>query len=303
MMNRNFGDRLHAAVLRTGTCACIGLDPRPGNFPPELRPELGASRRQVADSIRRWAMEILAAVEGRVPVVKLQAACFEAWGPQGMEVFADVCNAAHARGLLVIGDVKRGDIGSSADLYAQGYLVEDSAFRCDAITVNPYLGMDSLSPFIEKADENGRGVFILCKTSNEQSADFQSWKDESGTSLAEEVARRVQEQSLARLGSEGYSNLGLVVGANYPEATQRMRELAPNSWLLLPGYGHQGGTAAGLEGARGANGQGILVSSSRGVTDAWQKRPELAAEEGGFTQAVQAAVAEMREDLQTLARA
>ena len=153
-MSGSFGDRLHGAVEKAGTCACVGMDPRPANFPPALRPDPDAPPSAVSDAIREWGNTILESIAGSVPAIKLQSACYEAWGPDGMAAFADLCSAARSMGIVVLADCKRGDISASARHYAEAFLSEGSPFPCDAMTVNPYLGGDAIAPLLEARRAN-----------------------------------------------------------------------------------------------------------------------------------------------------
>lgn len=258
-MVKRFAEELRRAVLETGAPCVVGLDPRPDLLPRELCRGSGGILRALSD-FHRFVLDEAA---GKVPCVKPQSAFFEALGPVGAGLFASTCQEAQERGLLVIGDVKRGDIGSTAQAYAQAHFP-----CCDALTINPYLGSDGVKPFLDWCRREGRGVFVLVRTSNPGN-EFQCLKTEKGT-LAEAVAEAVTAWSadpeLARDDAGLYGPVGAVVGATHPAEIPRFRELLPHSWLLLPGYGAQGAKAADLRAAFDPNGLGALVNSSRGIT-------------------------------------
>jgi orotidine-5'-phosphate decarboxylase len=233
-----------------------------------------------------------------VPVVKPQAAFFEELGPAGMAVLASVIDYARQRGLLVVLDAKRGDIGSTAEAYARGMLGAESAWKADAVTVNPYLGDDSLSPFVETACQRGGGVFILVKTSNPGGKTFQDLSAD-GRRLYEHVAEHVERLAAETAGESGYGSIGAVVGATYPEQLAQLRAVMPHAWLLVPGYGSQGGSAKDVAAAFDSAGLGAIINNSRGIIFA-HARKEYAAHFGPsrWQEAVEAATRAMIDELQ-----
>jgi orotidine-5'-phosphate decarboxylase len=258
----HFADRLAAAVERKGAPLCIGLDPDP-----TLMPE----RLGVVDFCRG----IVDAVRGVAVAVKPQAAFFEAQGAGGWAAFADVCGYAREAGLLVIADAKRGDVPSTARAYVAAF-----APLADAVTVNPYLGYDSLEPFFAR---DGLGVFVLVKTSNPSSADVQDLPLADGRPLWQHVAGLVDRWGAELVGESGLSSVGAVVGATFPREVGEARRLLPRSVLLLPGVGAQGARAGDLAEAFSVGPAGALVSASRSILYAdggagWQ---EAAAAEAG----------------------
>jgi orotidine-5'-phosphate decarboxylase len=266
----NFADRLERAVAAVGTPALVGLDPHETLLPDEfaVARRADAPRAERAAAAADFCCALLDVVAGRVAAVKPQSAFFERFGADGAQAWERVLVRAHALGLLVIGDVKRGDIGSSASAYAQGLLgPEDPRLACDAITLNPLLGSDSIEPFAGVARAHGRGLFVLVRTSNPDSAMFQ----EHGTPpLSDVIARAVDRWGTDDVGRSGLSSVGAVVGATHPTELARLRALMPRAVLLLPGYGAQGAGAADvvpgfLDGRRGA-----LVNSSRGISFAYR---------------------------------
>jgi orotidine-5'-phosphate decarboxylase len=230
-----------------------------------------------------------------VPIVKPQLACFEALGPHGMTALADVIAHAHAKNLLVLADGKRGDIGSTAEAYADGWLA--GPWAADALTVNPYLGLDSVEPFVKTATARGAGIFILVKTSNPGSKDFQDLHTD-GRTLYEHVAAGVEALAARTAGGDTYGAVGAVVGATWPRQLDELRAAMPHTWILVPGFGKQGGRAADVRGAFHADGLGALVVSARDVIFA-HSRPEMNAglADGQWQTAVDRACRDMIERL------
>ena len=263
MTNTPFGDRLSAAIERCGNNLCVGLDPHLSLLPAELEaqaddPQSDRTAAAVWDFLS-FAVEECA---GRVPVVKPQAAFFEELGWRGIRVMERLVALASSRGLLVVLDAKRGDIGSTAAAYARAYLAPSSPCKADAITLNPYLGLDSLEPFVDAAREVGAGVFVLAKTSNSGSGLFQD-RISDGKPLFLHVAESLRRYADELTGTSGWSSVGVVAGATYPEQALAIRHALPSSFLLLPGIGSQGASSAELR-ARALD-RGVLLSSSRAV--------------------------------------
>ena len=267
MQQQSFGDRLTQAVLSKENAVCVGLDPRWEPLPPALRPAEGSSLETVAKAFEQFCIEIIDVVHSLVPVVKPQSAFFEELGPAGVVALARVCHYASSKGLLVIMDAKRNDIGSTATAYAKAYLGNQgqSPFGADSLTVSPYLGSDSLEPFIDRCRQAQAGIFVLVKTSNPGSGFMQDLRCDEQT-IAERVADYVQDQSRRFASSNtAYGSVGAVVGATYPEQLKEMRLRMPNSWILIPGYGAQGGAAADVVPGMDRQGLGAIVNSSRGI--------------------------------------
>jgi len=258
-----FGDRLVEAIRAKGNPCVVGLDPRVN-----LMPEFVKSG-SAASTITYFHELVLDAVAGLVPVVKPQLAFFEQYGKSGIEGFENTVRAAKQRGLLVIADGKRNDISSTAEAYAEAFL-GDGAFDADAMTVSPYLGRDSLVPFVNACKQHGKGLFVLLKTSNPGSKDFQDQILQStGRPLYESIAASIDELGKGLVGAEGYSSIGAVVGATFPEEGRRLRMLMPRAYILVPGYGAQGGGARDAAVCFNDDGLGAVVSSSRGITYAF----------------------------------
>jgi orotidine-5'-phosphate decarboxylase len=245
----HFSDRLSDAVARKRSQLVVGLDPVVDRLPRELNGDIGAFCRGIADAVAPYAV-----------AVKPQSAFFEAHGAEGMWAFWDACAYARAAGLLVIADAKRGDIGSTAEAYAEAF-----SGRADAVTVNPYLGGDSVAPFIEAARRDGSGVFCLVKTSNPGSADVQDAVLADGRKVWERVAELVGRWGAEEAGEGGLSAVGAVVGATFPQEIAQARRLLPASPFLLPGIGAQGGSPADVAAAFTDDPASALVSASRSV--------------------------------------
>ena len=302
-----YADRLHAAIRRKGTAALVGLDPRWSELPPSITDSLPAGHAgdagTQAAAYEHFSRQVIDVVAPLVPAVKPQAAFFEQCGPVGVLALQRVIAHARAQGLLVICDAKRGDIGSTAEAYAHAYLAgEDpntAPFAADALTVSPYLGADTLEPFVRLAADRGAGVYVLVRTSNPGAGSFQDPAVDGRTVYAR-VADVVEDLAGRTRGDGTYGSVGAVVGATYPQELAELRERMPHAPLLVPGYGSQGGTAADVAAAFDPQGLGALVNNSRGIIFAYRKQPY--AEAYGpdrWQDAVAAATRDMIADLRT----
>jgi orotidine-5'-phosphate decarboxylase len=269
----HFADRYILAARRLKNPLCVGLDPHLERIPKEFGVQLDAPASDAsAEGVRAFFGDVIDACSGKVPVIKPQIAFFEQLGWRGLRVLEQLVARAREQGLLVLLDAKRGDVGSTAQAYAQSYLFPSSPCRADAMTVNPYLGLDSLQPFLEASRAYGVGVFVLARTSNAGAADFQSQLID-GVPLYERVAGALAALAEELRGSSGWSNLGVVAGATFPAEAARLRSILPSSLFLVPGYGAQGApvsaSVAGLSERADALGgrqlEGGMVSSSRGI--------------------------------------
>ena len=258
-----FFDRLADAVLQCGNPVLVGLDPRRESLPGPLRVDSDEPAAW-AKAYQRFCCDVVDVVAGRVAAVKPQAAFFEELGVPGMEALAAVIRHARAKGLLVILDGKRNDIGSTAVAYAKAYLGEESAWGCDALTVSPYLGGDSLDPFVDRARFTNSGIFVLVKTSNPGGGMLQDLESESKT-VCEHVADFLEATNARDPGRLGYGPAGAVVGATYSEQLAALRQRMPHTWFLVPGFGAQGGTAGDVAPAFDAYGLGAVVNASRSI--------------------------------------
>jgi orotidine-5'-phosphate decarboxylase len=266
----HFADRLVGRVRALGHPLCVGIDPHLSRIPPLFRRgAMEPSEATTSDAVRDFLDAVVDRLEGRVAIVKPQIAFFEQLGWPGLRLLRDVVARARSRGLLVLLDAKRGDVGSTAEAYARAYLGPGAPLRADALTVNPYLGRDALAPFVERAAAHGDGVFVLVKTSNPGSGDFQDRPLAGGEPLYEAVASALAEGARKLAGPEtGWSSLGVVVGATYPEQAERVREQLPRSLFLVPGFGEQGASAADAVRAfvaGPAGREGGVVASARAV--------------------------------------
>ncbi len=292
----------------------VGLDPMLSYIPAKITDkyiaEMGETMEAAGAAVLEYNKAIVDAVCDLVPAVKPQIAMYEQFGIPGLKAFTETVNYCRSKGLIVIGDVKRGDIGSTSKAYATAHLgkikignTELSAFDEDFCTVNPYLGSDGVKPFIDVCNENDRGIFILVKTSNPSSGEFQDrvLHDEDST-LYEAVGFKVREW--AKLSMDGeYSNIGAVVGATYPKMGEILRRIMPKSYILVPGYGAQGGSGKDLKPFFDRNGLGAIINSSRGIIVAYKNEKYSKFGEDGFADAARAAVIDMKEDIRSALRA
>lgn len=277
---KNFADRIIATIEEKGNPCIVGLDPRLDQMPSFItscRYEKTTSEA-IRSSITDFHQVILDTISPLVPGVKLQIAFYEQYGVPGLQAFEDTIKAARERNLIIIVDAKRNDISSTAKAYANAFLGRSAvfgkmepAFDVDCITVSPFLGRDSLQPFVDTCAEHGKGIFILVKTSNPSSVDFQ---DQSLIStkkpLYETIAKMVDDFGKDVIGDLGYSSIGAVVGATFPEEATHLREIMPRNIILVPGYGAQGGTAKNAIACFNKDGMGAVVNASRSITYAYQ---------------------------------
>lgn len=293
-----FAERLTAAVREKRNPAVVGLDPRWEQLPPPLIEGIvGDDRAAKAKVYARFCTEIIDVVAPLVPAVKPQAAFFEQLGPEGMLALAEVVRHARQRGLLVILDGKRNDIGSTATAYADAYLGLQSVWQADALTVSPYLGADSIQPFVEVAASRGAGLFVLVKTSNAGGGQFQDLST-GGKPLYRRVAEFVEQLARETSGDRRYGIVGAVVGATYPDQLHELRSVMPSAWLLVPGYGSQGASGRDVAGAFDGEGLGAVVNNSRGIIFAYARRGFVERfGPGRWQEAVAAATQEMIDEL------
>ena len=266
---RFFGDKLIEKIREVGNPLCVGLDPYLEKIPPLFCDgPMTPNDPRTAQATKKFLMSLIDLLENKIAIIKPQSAFFERMGWRGIKLLEEIICYARKRGLLVLMDAKRGDIGSTAKAYAQSFLTEDAPLKSDALTVSPFLGIDTLEPYLQSAKVSGSGVFILVKTSNPGSGDFQDMLVGERTlyeRIAEKLAPLSQDFKAPRTG---WSSLGIVVGATYPAQGESLRNLLPNTPFLIPGYGAQGGGAndAVRTFVKGPAGyEGGIINSSRAV--------------------------------------
>lgn len=285
----DFATRLIEGTRKFGPL-CVGIDPHPG-----LIPELFGG--DTPEGVWKWSQAIIEAAAGKVAVVKPQVSLFERHGPEGMAALQAAAKAARAAGLIVLMDAKRGDIGSTAEGYAQAYLSPGAPFEGDALTVNPYMGLDTLEPYAKLAKAHGKGVIVLVRTSNPGAADFQS-RIMGGAPLYVRVAEALGPLTERLMSPCGWSSLMMVIGATAPEEARAVRALAPKALFLVPGYGAQGAEAS--EACSGlVNGEGGVVSASRSVN--FPKSAASARDKASWRQAIEDAILQARDELRLAA--
>ena len=299
-------NRLIEAIKKKNAPIVVGLDPMLSYVPQQILQksfaQFGETLEGAADAIWEFNKGIVDCTYDLIPAVKPQVAMYEQFGVPGLMAFQKTVDYCHKKGLVVIGDVKRGDIGSTSAAYATAHLgtvsvgsKELSVFDEDFATVNPYLGTDGVKPFVDVCKEQKKGLFILVKTSNPSSGEFQD-RLIDGRPLYEYVGEKVARWGETHMGEE-YSYIGAVVGATYPEVGKVMRKLMPKSYILVPGYGAQGGKAADLKHYFNDDGLGAIVNSSRGIIAAYKQEKYAKYKEAGFADASRQAVLDMIADI------
>lgn len=299
-------EKLIEKIKKTQAPVVVGLDPMldyiPGFLLKEAFARHGETLEGAAQAVWEFNKGIIDAVWDLIPAVKPQIAMYEQFGIPGLEVYKRTIDYCHEKGLIVIGDIKRGDIGSTSAAYAAGHLgrvqvgsQSYAPFDEDFATVNPYLGSDGVKPFVDVCKEYKKGLFILAKTSNPSSGEFQD-RLIDGKPLYEWVGEKVNQWGLEHMGRD-YSYIGAVIGATYPEMGKALRKLMPRTFFLVPGYGAQGASAADLADFFGDDGLGAIVNSSRGIIAAYKKESYASFGEEGYAQASRKAVEDMAADL------
>jgi len=300
-MSKNFADKLLKEIEKFGNPSCIGLDPRVEDIPDFIKKEFKRKykniRRAEDASLFNFNKMIIDATCNIVPAFKIQIAFYEKYGSEGIRTFEKTISYLKEKKKIVIVDAKRNDIGPTAEAYAKAFLSKEG-FNVDALTVNPYLGIDGIEPFIEEAKKNGKGIFVLVKTSNPSSGDFQDKMFKNGKKLYEVVGAKVNQWNKGTEGRRGYGIVGAVVGATYPKEARVLRKIMPKSIFLVPGYGAQGGEAKNIIFNSNKDGQGAIVNNSRGIIFAYRNEPyksKFKPEE--FHLAAREAAIEMKKDL------
>ena len=300
----NAMDKLISKIKETNNPTVMGLDPRYDMIPECIKSKYTKDVEGACKAILEFNKGLIDSVYDIVPAVKPQIAFYEMFGVEGMKIFNETCKYAKEKGMCVIADIKRGDIGTTAAGYSNAYLGETtlvdqkiSVFDVDFVTVNPYLGIDGVKPFIDDCKAYGKGIFILVKTSNKSSGELQDLKLEDGKTIYEKVGELVSSWGEELVGEYGYSSVGAVVGATYPIQIKELREIMPKTYFLIPGYGAQGGKAEDI--ALGfKNGLGGIVNASRSLMAAYKSdrwKDEYSDEEYG--KATRAEAIRMRDEL------
>lgn len=296
-------------IKKTKAPVCVGLDPMLNYIPEHILKksysEFGETLEGAADAIWQFNKEIVDHTYDLIPSVKPQIAMYEQFGIEGLKSYQKTVDYCQEKGLLVIGDAKRGDIGSTSAAYATGHLGKVqvggktySGFHTDFLTVNPYLGTDGVKPFVDVCNSDDKGLFVLVKTSNPSSGEFQD-RLIDGRPLYELVAEKVVEWGDTCMDGD-YSNVGAVVGATYPEMSKVLRKLMPRTYFLVPGYGAQGGTAADLAHCFNEDGLGAVVNSSRGIIAAYRQEKYKQFGPEHFAEASRQAVIDMVADINSV---
>lgn len=299
-------NKLVSKIKKTNAPIVVGLDPMLSYVPEQILKksfqEYGESLEGAADAIWQFNKEIIDKTYDLIPAVKPQIAMYEQFGIEGLKAFQKTVDYCHEKDLVVIGDVKRGDIGSTSAAYAVGHLgkvavgsKKFATFNEDFATVNPYLGSDGINPFIDVCKEENKGLFILVKTSNPSSGEFQD-RLIDGKPLYEIVGEKVAEWGATHMGDD-YSYIGAVVGATYPEMGKVLRKVMPKSYILVPGYGAQGGKGKDLAHFFNEDGLGAIINSSRGIIAAYKQEQYAKFGAENFADASRAAVLDMIEDI------
>lgn len=299
----HFADRLTASILRVGNPVLVGIDPRLEDLPPSLVDQYTGDLAGLSELFLAFGRGVIDVVSSKVAAIKLQSAFYEAYGPEGVNALHATSHYGREKGLIVVIDGKRNDIGSTAEAYARAYLGKvpiganyQAAWDADALTINPYLGEDGVNPFLKVASRENKGVFVLVRTSNPSAVQFQDLVSE-GLPIYRHVAERMKLWGDPYRGESGYSLLGAVVGATYPTQLAELRETLAGVWLLVPGYGSQGASSADVSPAFDSEGLGALINNSRGITFAYN-RPQFRDKFGNeWQRAVEEALNEMIIDL------
>lgn len=302
-------NKLVAKIQKMEAPIVVGLDPMlnyvPEHITKKAMAEQGETLEAAAEAIWQYNKGIVDAIYDLAPAVKPQIAMYEQFGIPGLQAFKKTVDYCKSKDMVVIGDVKRGDIGSTSAAYATAHLGKVqigsqriAGFDEDFATVNPYLGTDGIKPFVDVCKEEKKGIFILVKTSNPSSGEFQD-QEVNGHALYERVAEKVAEWGADCMG-DSYSYVGAVVGATYPEEGKILRAIMPKAYILVPGYGAQGGTADKLRPYFNADGLGAIVNSSRGIIAAYKQEKYAKFGAEGYADASRQAVIDMKEDIASI---
>ncbi len=302
---KNAMDILIEKIKKMNNPSVIGLDPRYDMIPACIKNKYAENLSGACDAILEFNKALIDATYDIVPAVKPQIAFYEMFGLEGIRTFIETCKYAREKGMLVIADIKRGDIGTTAQGYSNAFIgktpigeLEYSIYDVDFVTLNPYMGIDSIKPFIDDCKKYGKGMFVLVKTSNKSSGDLQDLVAENGKTIYEIVADLVNEWGKDSIGEYGYSSVSAVVGATYPKQMEDLRKIMPAGFFLIPGYGAQGGKAEDIALGFDENGIGGIVNASRSLmcaykSDRWKDKYT----EEQFAEATRAEAIRMRDEL------
>ena len=298
-------DKLIKKIQETQNPTVMGLDPRYEMLPQCITNKYAQDLEGASKAIIEYNKALIDATYDIIPAIKPQIAFYEMFGIEGIKAFKETCEYAKQKGMIVIADIKRGDIGSTAQGYSNAFLgktkigeKEESIFDVDFVTINPYMGTDCVKPFIEDCKKYGKGVFILVKTSNPSSGEIQDLKTENGEEIYTKVAQLVEKWGEELRGEYGYSSIAAVVGATYPEQLKQIRETAPHTYFLIPGYGAQGGKAEDIALGFDEKGLGGIINASRSLMCAYKSdRWKAQFDETEYAQATRAEALRMKEEL------
>ena len=304
---KNIMDRLIDKIKQTNNPTVMGLDPRYEILPECIKEKYEENLEGASKAILEYNKALIDATYDIIPAIKPQIAFYEMYGLPGMKVFEETCKYAREKEMFVIADIKRGDIGTTAQAYSNAFLgktkignIEQSIYDVDFVTLNPYMGTDSIRPFIEDCKKYNKGAFVLVKTSNQSSGELQDLKLESREEVYIKVAKLVEKWGNDLIGEYGYSSISAVVGATYPKQLQELRNIAQHTFFLIPGYGAQGGKAEDIALGFDKDKVGGIVNSSRGLmcaykSDLWKDKYV----EKDFAKATRAEAIRMRNELNT----
>lgn len=304
---KNQIDKLIEKIKQTENPTVMGLDPRYEMLPKCITEKYPSTLEGVSSAIIEYNKSLIDATYDIIPAIKPQIAFYEMYGIPGMQAFKETCKYAKEKGMIVIADIKRGDIGSTAQGYSNAYLGktkigdnEEQIYDIDFITVNPYMGTDCVKPFVDDCKKYDKGLFVLVKTSNPSSGELQDVKLENGQEVYKKVAELVENWGKELIGENGYSNIAAVVGATYPKQLEELRKLAPHTFFLIPGYGAQGGKPEDIALGFDKNGLGGIVNASRSLmcaykSDLWKDKFK----EEDYAKATRAEALRMKEELNT----
>ena len=279
--------KLIEKIQKTKAPICVGLDPMLGYIPEHVKEkafaEFGETLEGAAEAIWQFNCAIVDATADLIPAVKPQIAMYEQFGIEGLKAYDRTVKYCQQKGLIVIGDIKRGDIAKTAEMYAMGHFTGD--FEADFVTLAPYMGLDSISPYLPYAEKQGKGMFVLCRTSNGGAKDFEYEKLADGRHVYDLVGDKLNALGKDYMGEHGYSSIGLVIGGTHIEEATEIRAKYQDSFFLIPGYGAQGGKAEDIAQYL-SKGNGGVVNSSRGILLAYKKQPGAAFDEAAYNECV-----------------